>query len=264
MATNLSPKQHKKGTRWSPKSGIKTGTEVHILEIKDGPKKGKWRIKTKYDTKIPRHGNDMVAQPEPEPNTEPEGMSKDDDWWAITPEPKGHWTNKDTWTEPPGPPVDWSPQSTPTWMPGGTWETKDKWTETTPSWDSSEWMAEPEDMKWTENSALWDHMNFGGTWDNDNDKWTGAEPEPEGKLKDDGKWTAPEPEPEDLKWTKTTPNWDMSVSSPGPEGKWKDDDKWTGPEPETEGKWIKAKTWIRCLTIKADFLNVTSSACVKF
>ena len=139
-----------------------------------------------------------------------------------------------------------------------TWETKDKWTETTPSWDSSEWMAEPEDMKWTENSALWDHMNFGGTWDNDNDKWTGAEPEPEGKWKDDGKWTEPESEPEDLKWTETTPIWEMSGSSPGPDGQWYPD-KGFGDEPKPEGKWIKTNTWTKVFDYKREKWTKTNT-----
>ena len=220
---------------------------MHLVETNNNPKKGKWKSKNASDTKVPGHGNDMVAKPESGP--EPEGMWQDDDRWATTPEPEGHWTDKDTWTGPHRPPVDWSPQSTPTWIPNGTWETKYKWTETYPSWDSSELMAEPEDMKGTETSAFWDPLNPGGNWDHDHDKWTGSEPEPQGKWKDVGKWT--EPEPEDLKWTEATSIWDMSGSSPGPEGKWKDEAKWTGPEPKSEGKWIKAKTWIKVFDHKS-------------
>ena len=163
---------------------------MYLIETKDNPKKEKW---TGKNAKVPGHGGSVLTKPESETMVEPEGMWKDKDkWWAPTPGPEGHWTDKATW--------------------------------------SVEVTGEPEDLKWTETTPVWDPMNPGGTWNHDHDKWTGAEPEPEGKWTDDGKWTEPEPGPEDLKWTETTPVW-----TPGPGGMtWRDE-----PDPEQTNTWIK-------------------------
>ena len=123
--------------------------------------------------------------------------------WDTTPEPK------DTWT----------PPTTATWLPKET------------TWDSLEVTAEPEDLMWTE--TTWDPMNAGGTWDHDHNKWSGAEPEPEGKWMDDGKWTEPQSGLEALKWTETTP---------GPEGKWTD-------EPVKTNTWTKVFGYKRACKI---------------
>ena len=185
MAPNLPPKHHTKGTKWSLKSGIKPGTKMYLVKTNDNPKKGKWKGQNELGTKGQGHGNGMLTNPESEGNLWTGGRWKDDDKWAT--DDIEHWT-----------------------------ENNEKWTETPPSWESSEVTGEPEDLKWTKTTPLWDPMDPGGTWDHDHDKWTGAEPEPEGKWMDDGKWTEPEPDPEDLKWTETTPFWDMTASSPGP------------------------------------------------
>ena len=182
---------------------------MYLVETKDNSKKGKWKSINELGSQNQGHGKGV--KPESEPMVEPEGTWKDDDkWWATTPGSEGHWTDKATWM---------------------------------PSWDSSEVTGQPEDLKWTETTAFWGPND--GTWDHDQDKWTGAEPEPEGKWKDDGKWTEPEPEPEDLKWTETTPMW--TPGPPGPGEQWYHD-KWTGDEPDPEKKTLG----LRCFTLKRE------------
>ena len=174
---SMAPKHDKKGTNWSPNSGIKPGSKMYLIETYANPKKGKWNNKNELDT-----DDAFLSVQELEEKK-----------WDTTSEPK------DTWT----------PPTTATWLPKET------------TWDSLEVTAEPEDLMWTE--TTWDPMNAGGTWDHNHNKWSGAEPEPEGKWRDDGKWTEPQSGLEALKWTETTP---------GPEGKWTD-------EPVKTNTWTK-------------------------
>lgn len=135
-----------KGTKWSPKTGIKPGTKMYLIETKDNPKKEKW---TGKNAKVPGHGGSVLTKPESETMVEPEGMWKDDDkWWAPTPGPEGHghggtWNHDhDKWTgaEP---------------EPEGKWTDDAKWTEPEPG---------PEDLKWTETTPVWTPGPGGMTW----------------------------------------------------------------------------------------------------